>query len=314
MAVNPAGDPDYIDDGLQLLSTRHDFAHQRPLTTFGDTSAATSLAARLAAQVWAKYPHFTPETVRALMVHSASWTPTMLARFTDDEGVVDYEGLLRCFGYGVPNVRKALSSADNSLTLIAQGTIQPFFKDTDIVKTHEMQVHALPWPIDALQDLHDAPVTMRVTLSYFVEPSPGARGLTPRYGYQSHGLRFAVKTSLETTQVFQRRINKFGREDDYNPQGLGETGEWVFGYGARPLTSIGSIHSDTWSGTAADLTSRGHIAVFPTMGWWNKRPRLEGWRKAAHYSLIVTISTPESSVDIYTPVANQIGVPILVET
>jgi hypothetical protein len=49
------------------------------------------------------------------------------------------------------------------------------------------------------------------------------------------------------------------------------------------------------------------------MGWWNKRPNLECWNKAARYSLIVTIATPEVEADLYTPVANQIGVPIVVE-
>ena len=307
-------DPDYIDDDLQLLTTHHNYTRQRPLMSFGDTSAAAALAARLSAVLWAKYPQFTPETVRALMVHSAEWTPAMLARFTDAGGDIDYEALLRCFGYGVPKESRLLSSADNSLTLIAQGAIQPFFKEDDRIKTREMRLHTLPWPTEVLQGLQNAPVTMRVTLSYFVEPSPGARGLTTRYGYQSHGLRFAVKTALETVQSFERRINKFVREEDYDAQGPGETGRWMFGHGFRSIASLGSIHSDLWTGRAVDLASREHIAVFPTMGWWSKRPHLLGWEKRAHYSLVVTIATPENDVDIYTPVANQIGVPIVIET
>jgi hypothetical protein len=61
------------------------------------------------------------------------------------------------------------------------------------------------------------------------------------------------------------------------------------------------------------LASREYIAVHPTMGWWNKRKHLEGWRKTARYSLVVTIATPEVEVDLYTPVANEIGVPIVIE-
>jgi hypothetical protein len=79
------------------------------------------------------------------------------------------------------------------------------------------------------------------------------------------------------------------------------------------LTSLGSVHSDVWRGTAADLASRGHIAVYPTMGWWNKRPNLEVWGRTARYSLIVLIATPEVEADLYTPVATQIGVPIVIE-
>ena len=50
MGINPAiADPDYIDDGLQLLSTDRNFLLGRALTSFGDTSAAAALGAGLAA-------------------------------------------------------------------------------------------------------------------------------------------------------------------------------------------------------------------------------------------------------------------------
>jgi hypothetical protein len=304
-------EPDYIDDRLQLLSTAHDFQTNKPLVTFGDTSAATAIAARLAAMLWAKYPNLTPESVRALIVHSAAWTPAMLARFTDAQGFIDYEGLVRCFGYGVPTIRQLFSSADNSLTLIAQESITPFHKDGTAVKPREMKLHALPWPRDELAQLLDTPVTMRVTLSYFIEPNPGARGWTTKFGYQSHGLRFAVKRAPETTQAFVRRINKAAREDDYDADHFGETGEWIFKNNTS-LPSLGSLRSNIWRGKAADLAARDHIAVVPTYGWWNKRPNLEGYIKASHYALIVTITTPET--DIYTAVATQIGVPVVIET
>jgi hypothetical protein len=174
-----------------------------------------------------------------------------------------------------------------------------------------MRPHSLPWPTDVLTALGNTDVVMRVTLSYFIEPSPGARGWAPRYGYQSHGLRFAVRNPLETVAAFEQRINKFVREEGYEAPGLADPG-WQFGR-LSGLTSIGSVHSDIWRGTAADLASRGHIAVYPTMGWWNKRANLEAWDRAARYSLIVTIATPEVEADLYTPVSTEIGVPIFIE-
>ncbi|HML92940.1 S8 family peptidase [Methyloceanibacter sp.] len=316
MAVNDAyQDPDYLDE-LQLLSTHHRFTLERPLTTFGDTSAAAAIAACMAGALWAKYPDFTPETIRALMVHAAEWTPAMVNRFTDN-GVIDSEALLRCFGYGTPDFRRLMSSADDSLTLIAQGVIQPFFEEKKdgkkSVKTREMRLHRLPWPTDILRDLGNAPVIMGVTLSYFVEPSPGDRGWASKYGYQSFGLRFAVKRARETVKAFEDRINRHHRDEDYEALRLGETGQWRFGHASRALVTLGSLHSDAWSGPAVDLAAREYIAVFPTMGWWNKRPQLGAWQKQARYSLVVTIATPGSDVDIYTPVANEIGVPVVVE-
>lgn len=316
MGRNPEFEaPDYIDDALQLLSASKDFGTGKSLTSFGDTSASTALAARFAAMVWAKYPNLRPETVRALMVHSAQWTPPMLARYTDADGAVDMKGLVRTFGYGAPNLHDLLSSLDNSLTLLVESELQPFFKDAEDnnrLKTREMRLHHLPWPTEELAALQNTEVVMRVTLSYFIEPSPGERGWTPRYGYQSHGLRFAVRNALESVRDFERRINRFARDEDYEAPGLADRG-WSFGYANRSLTSIGSLHSDVWKGTAVDLASRGYIAVYPTMGWWNKRPHLEGWEKSARYSLVVTIATPGVESNIYTPVANQIGVPIVTE-
>jgi hypothetical protein len=97
MATNPIhDDPDYIDDRLQTLTT----GTHSLLIPFGDTSGAAALGARLAAKVWAKYPSLTPESVRALIAHSARWTPAMIARFSNAAGEVDYEPLLRCFGHG----------------------------------------------------------------------------------------------------------------------------------------------------------------------------------------------------------------------
>jgi hypothetical protein len=317
MGINPDIDePDYIDDRLQLLSTGHNFLLGNPFTSFGDTSAAAALASRYAAMFWAKYPGLRPETVRAMMIHSAEWTPEMIARFRQPNGSLDYRNLVRCFGRGVPNLRRLLSSLDNSLTLVLESELQPFFKDEDEdsprVKTREMREHPLPWPTESLDALGDTPVAMKVTLSYFVEPSPGSRGWTARYGYQSHGLRFAVRHHLESEAAFRLRVNRFGREEDYEGVGLADPG-WDFGYSNRGLTTAGSIHSDVWRGTAAELASRGFVAIYPTMGWWNKRPHLNGWEKSARYSLIVTIETPTVETELYTEVAEQIGVPIVIE-
>ena len=264
LASNPAvADPADIDD-LQLLTTSHNFATRPPLTTFGDTSAAAALAARFAAMLWAKYPTLTPETVRALMVHSAEWTPAMSRRFTDAHGDVDYKNMLRCFGYGVPNLQRLLSSLDNSLTLVVESELQPFFEEEGRVKTREMRPHALPWPTPVLTELGGTEVLIRVTLSYYIEPSPGARGWAPRYGYQSHGLRFAVRNSLETVGDFERRINRSAREDGYEPPSLADPG-WQFGRRSG-LASRGSIHSDIWRGSAAKSP---HLAdISPSIRRW----------------------------------------------
>jgi hypothetical protein len=308
------GAPDFLDE-LQLLTTNFRFAPgERPFATMQDTSAATALAANLVTALFARYPNFTPETLRGLMVHSAHWTDAMLARASDDRGRTDTERLLRTFGYGVPDAERLYYSASNNLTLIAQDSLQPFFKDQDNgggVKTQDIKFHSLPWPRDALLALPlDTQIQMRVTLSYFVEPSPGERGWDRKYGYASHGLRFKVIRPTENLDEFKLRINAQARDDDYNEDHVGESGTWDLGV-AGPTN--GSIHSNIWRGTAADLASRMYIAVYPTLGWWRTRTSEKRYDRRANYSLIVSISTPQETVDIYTPVANQIGIEISIE-
>lgn len=306
------GDPLYLPE-LQLLSTNNEFTGgEPPFVEFQDSSAATALAANLATQLAARYPAYSPETVRGFLVHSARWTDAMRARAVDDQGRPDMERMLRTFGYGVPDPERLFYSAGNALTLVAEDSLQPFFKDRDGgIKTKDINFHGLPWPRDALLALPlDTQVEMRVTLSYFVEPSPGERGWDRKYGYPSHGLRFRVKRATETVEEFKLRVNAHGRDDDYDEDHVGETGTWDLG--VRGPTN-GSIHSNIWHGTAADLAQRNHIAVLPTMGWWRTRPVERRVNKTAHYSLIVSISTPDENVDIYTPVAVQIGIETPVE-
>ena len=74
--VSPARTDTYDADSLALLSTGPN-TDQHPLVSFRATSAATAQAARLAARLMAEYPHYWPETIRALMIHGAEWTTFM---------------------------------------------------------------------------------------------------------------------------------------------------------------------------------------------------------------------------------------------
>lgn len=85
------------------------------------------------------------------------------------------------------------------------------------------------------------------------------------------------------------------------------------GFGAQ-MRSRGSIHSDVWFGNAARLAAKSHIAVFPVGGWW------KDWKDAGadltpvKYALIVSLEVLDDiDVDIYTPIAASIGVPVVVQ-
>jgi hypothetical protein len=232
----------------------------------------------------------------------------MLAEFPENQR----HNRLRAYGFGVPDLGRALWSASNAATLVIESSLQPFDKMDNVIKTKDMHLHELPWPKQVLQDLGEVDVRMRVTLSYFIEPSPGRRGWTRKHRYQSHGLRFDVKRPLETAASFHKRLSKAAWDEDEDEVDQGsDDRNWELG---QQLRCKGSIHSDTWIGTAAELAASGTIAVFPVTGWWKERPHLECWHKQSRYSLVVTIETDDVDVDLYTPIANQIGVPVEVGT
>ncbi len=212
--------------------------------------------------------------------------------------------LVRRYGFGVPSLRRALRSANDALTLVAQSTIHPFSAS----KLHEMHLHELPWPKAVLEELGETPVRLRITLSYFIEPNPGRRGWKKRYRYASHGLRFDLKAPTETRDEFRKRLNHCALEaNEAKPSTGGTSAEWFLGEVAR---NTGSIHSDMWSGTAADLAERGAVGIFPVSGWWKDQPKRDRSEAGARYALVVTIETDLEGVDIWTPIAQEIGVPV----
>lgn len=167
---------------------------------------------------------------RALVVHSARWTERLLQQFPD--GRENIERRLRHCGWGEPDLDVAIHSGSDSLTLIAQASLQPYARHatrSDIV-SRDMQLHRLPWPRDVLQGLIHQDVELRVSLSYFIEPNPGERGRGDRFRYSSHGLRFAVQRPTENLVQFQARINALARDDDEAFENFeGADNSWLLG-------------------------------------------------------------------------------------
>ena len=298
---------------LSLLTTDHQPA-SRLFTTANATSAATALASRFAAQIMAVYPELWPETIRALIVHSAEWTDAMMDTFMPAHGnrlKSDYLKLVRRCGYGVPNLDRALWSVADSLTMVVQESLHPFKREgSKNPVTRDMHLHSLPWPSDVLESLGEIEVEMRVTLSYFIEPNPSHRGVYSKYRYASHCLRFDVRRPTETTDAFLSRINAAARDEEEGTFHSGDDSRWLIGPRNRHK---GSLHGDIWRGSAADLANRGLIGVYPRAGWWKTRHKLERYNQIARYALVVSIRSPEVKVDLYAAVANQVAPEIQVE-
>ena len=298
-----------VSEDLSLLSL-HNKPQEHQFEMIHATSAAAAQASWMAAQIQVQYPEIWPETIRALMVHSSKWKKSMEKQFQHNNKKESYRKMLRVFGYGVPHLDTAVSSYRNNLILVSEQELQPFTKkkNSSVPSTKDMHFYEMPWPKDVLKTLPDnILIELKFTLSYFIEPGPGEIGWKDKYRYPSYGLRFSLIKPHENKEQFKKRINKAAREEGEKTDSETDN-RWTFGVHNR---NLGSIHSDVWRrATAREIAECNTMAVYPTIGWWKTRPHLGRWNKKTRYSLIVSLSTQEEQVDIYTPVATQIGIPV----
>lgn len=296
------------NDELSMLTTSGRASGQI-FEESNSTSAACALASRMSAIIMSEYPDYWPETIRALLVHSSEWTAVMNKRFewlkTQHKDSVAKESMMRMVGYGVPSLARARYSADNLLTLVVQDELKPFktseSESSDAPVLNEMHLHSLPWPVEELQNLpSDTQVKLKVTLSYFIEPNPGRKGYRSRFSYQSYGLRFDLIRPGETPDGFLAAKSKAYREKGEKFEREGDPLSWKLGHDLR---TRGSVHSDTWEGSAAELADLNTVAVTPVAGWWKNKKSEGKWLDSVRYSLVVSIETKGVEVDLYTPVS-----------
>lgn len=320
---NYLADGGYLEDHPDTcpLTTDKDrlFCHAR------DTSAANAEASRLAAKLAAQYPQFWPETIRGLLAHSAEWTQGML-----QGQPLKYKSqriaLIRRNGYGVPQTDVLLSSYSNRPCVVIQDELQPFGPNeagTGII-FKDMNHYALPWPREQLSAIIEGSVKLRVTLSYFIEPSPSERPPRTKYAYASHELRFRLNRPNESEDAFLARINQELAINEINEEESGdyeidqapivEQDKWLLGPQSRDR---GSLVSDYWIGTGPELAEQNLIAVVPQTGWWKYRKNFPNadkgrFNQRVRYALILSLIC-ETEVDLYTPITQQIGVPVEIE-
>lgn len=283
---------------LSLVTTSNDL--QEPLEPFYATSAATGLAARLAARIKVENPQLSMLSIRGLMVHSAQWTNEM-------KHIDNIEERMSLCGYGVPNDDIAIYSNEKSATYIFENQLKPYKQGGSNNIYDQMHYYDLPWPKELLEKMGVEDVRIRITLSYYVKPSPGYAGRTSKYRYPSATLRFDLKTATETQEEFLCRRNKYeGEKTTQN-----DADRWTIKQQRRER---GTVQSDWIKCTAVDLAEMDKIIVYPGPGWWKER-KLTNVDNIVPYSLIVSIETKET--DIYnaveTAIKNSIGIQIAQE-
>lgn len=304
---NVLTDGSIFEDRHPLLSLRTTgISNDLALVSSNATSAATAQAARLAVLAMATYPSYWPETIRGLLTHAAEWTPAMRAQIDAASGLAAKQRMLRRYGWGAPSEDVVLHSTNQAVTLVIQDAFVPFTGNNYAMPSFRM--HRLPWPTEILENLGHTDVTLRVTLSYFVEPTASRRGWRQRYSYPSHGLRFELQDPLENEQHFIARINRDAHEEESGSVGPSSSQiKWLIGSQQR---NYGSLHQDIWQTSGQELAQTGMLAVYPVGGWWKRNRNKERLDIPVRYALIVSLKTQEQNIDLYAPIATELSVPI----
>lgn len=302
---------------LSTLTTGRDFT-RNPLAMIWATSCAAAHAAGFAGRLWTIKPDLRPETVRGLIVHSASWTPQMLTQFQNLD-----QRLALC-GYGVPEEAFATTCVRSRATVIVEdempnAVFTPAEADPDVLRKQRLiKYFRLPIPEDLLLSAADEEnVELRITLSYFAEPSTTRRR-------ESLGLELAfdVQGAQESEQQFRERVNYLLRpkrdregaapEAGEQPNGSlanehgnrrGWSGYWAVGPHRR---GRGTVQSDRLQVPPSLLAGSKLIAVYPVFGWWDRRD--DTVKESMPFSLIATLQAPAR--DVYTPISQALLLPV----
>lgn len=279
-------------DSLSILTTDRAHAQGRILTFTHATSAACAATSGLVAEVWRANSALKPWTIRALAVHSARWTPAILAQFPDRRVRI------AAVGYGTPDIDIASFSTRSRPTVVVEDELRPGGFDAEGHRVREHHLIQLPLPSDELLALGEHEVELSVTLSYFVEPNESSRT-----NYAGANLRWDIQRQGESEEAFRQRINRLARGDDYVQEGVQYP--WEIG---PELRGRGSVQSDRCRLPAAALAGERVLAVFPALGWWEaRRDRDEA---AVPYGLVVTIDAGDAAIDLYALIEARIAVEV----
>ena len=61
---------------------------------------------------------------------------------------------------------------------------------------------------------------------------------------------------------------------------------------------------------AIDLANRDLIAVYPVIGWWRERPDHEHCKNEARFSLILSLESADTDLDLYAAIKTELDIPL----
>jgi Subtilase family len=279
----PGGSLDNPDaQGLTVLTLDSKWRQGTLLRRSCMTSPAAAAASNALARIANAHPTLRPATWRGLLVHTTSWPQAAKGQF------LNKSDLLRSFGYGVPAPERGMASDSNRPVMIHEGVIRPSHRNAKRKPERLADFIELPLPYQELDELAETPVTLAVTLSYFIEPTDN---LTRR-AYAGGRLRWDLQGPTEDADGFRARINELAREQGYLRGG--GSFDWEIGTAVR---SRGTLQHDRTQVAASQIAGPRLLAVYPVTGWWEDRAAT--YERKLPYSVVVSVDLGDADVDLY---------------
>lgn len=169
------------DNGLSMVSLSADHSTSGALFTFDrGTSFAAPRVARAAASILTNYPNVSANLIRALLVSSTAYPTTAYELDLADED------LLRLYGYGKPNIERAIYSSDSRVVLIGESEIG----------MNQFHIYEVPIP----PIFRDTPGRRSLSVSLAFDPPVRHR----RIEYLGCGMAFRLYRDCTLDQVYER--------------------------------------------------------------------------------------------------------------
>jgi len=260
------------------------------------TSFAAPKVARIAARLQTVLPDEPALLYRALIVQSARWPAwaeglmTQLRQTADQEQrqtlIEKVSRVIRCIGYGVPDVIRATTNTDYRTTFITNGQMS--------IRPLEAHIYQVPVPSELRGAGDEYDIRIDVTLSYVAQPRRTRRRLRR---YLSTWVDWKSSRLGESIASFRVRALKEA-QDGENIQ-PGATLPWVLqgksddGLIRGTKRNNGTVQKDWAVVKSNTLPEDFCIAVVGHKGW-SRDPD-----STASYSLAVTFETLGQEIAIY---------------
>jgi hypothetical protein len=266
-----------------------------PGSAFGREMVGTSFAAPRVSAIAGALNTLLPDQptllYRALIIQSARW-PEWAEQAPESEQAQ----ILRCIGYGLPDVLRATENSESRVTLVTDAVQR--------VHAREAAIYAVEIPEELRRPGSDFDVRLEITLSYSAEPR---RSRSSRRGYLAVWLDWMSSSKGEKLASFKARALKdedgSKRDDGAIPWMLGSRKERS-GQIVGVSRQNGTVQKDWATIKSYELPEVFAIAIRGHQGW-STDPGAE-----ASFALAVSIEALGQSVPVYNLIRETVAVEV----